>query len=115
MSQHTPGPWRTSKTHQYGYDIVTRWKDDGVRFKTGKRAGQYREEPRSIPVVQGILVGAIPNLADATLIAAAPDLLAECRATATMLRASPIADHPWAAERIAALDAAIVLATEGGA
>lgn len=47
---------------------------------------------------------------EAHILAASKRMLAECRATATMLRASPIADHPWVVERIAALEAVVAKA-----
>lgn len=104
MSKHTPGPWLIVRNGKAGHTYrIWRNNHGGKLSPKGKNEGWAS------------VARYVTGEANARLIAAAPDLLAECRATATMLRASPIAVHPWVAERIAALDAAIALAEKGGA
>jgi hypothetical protein len=108
MSKHTPGPWEIypdgNRKHilragSMEFISPSYTKADWIAELDPDGTGHDEDETE----------------ANARLIAASPALLAECLATVTMLRASSIADHPWAAERIAALAAAIDLATKGGA
>jgi hypothetical protein len=93
MSEHTPGPWTVrpfvhSKGRPQGFNVVsehTQWSDvkkDGTPYKRAKLV--------NIPVARGFLWGAVSREPDACLIAAAPKLLAACKA---MLCAMSTDDH----------------------
>lgn len=112
MSEHTPGPWEVYRDYESDRRHIIEAGSLSYPQARITRANWIAEiDPdatnhsnEETDANAEFIVRACNNF-DA--------LLAECRATATMLRVSSIADHPWAAERIAALDAAVALATKG--
>lgn len=72
MSKHTPGPWVVGPVDDC---VVTHMGSDGVRYTVAEIDGDYNQ-PDTWPIME----------ANARLIAAAPDLLNECKKQVDWLR-----------------------------